>query len=1024
MQRVLGTAALIALCCAACATVQNAPLDPRLVEAQKAFDEGQRLKDEGQYAEAVPLVERALELRKAVLGEAHPEVARCLNLLGIVHAIQEDFTRARPLLQRALKLREEALDKNHPDVAESLNSLGNLYQNLGLYPHAEQLFNRALNIREATLSKNHPDLGKSLHNLAYLSYLQGHYAQAEPRYERAIAIAEVALGKDHPHVAVSLISLATLYYSQGHYSRAEPLIHRALAIWEVALGKDHPNVAYPLSTLAAIYHNQGHYARAEPLYERALKIREASLGENSSLVAETLYSLATLYVIQGRYVQAEPLFKRALVIGEETLGENHPDLSRHLYSFANFYIEQRQYAKAELLLQRALAIHEKAVGKNHPEVVELLNGLATAYIGQEDYMRAEPLLQRTLALLQGTPGENYSDLIDSLTNLARIRLAQQNLAEALTFLERAFTTSEEYLRQEVFGFSEARLSSLLHLLRAEEERLYSIVRVHPDNPRARHLAVSAALLRKGRSIGEVADTSRIIYRSLGQADREAFERLRALRTQLSSLSLTGARQLSPADYQQRIKELTDQADALEADLARRSAPLRAIHALPPPAELLDRVSTALPKDSALVEFVAYHDNLQGAVHGAPPSQASGELRYLALLLFGDGNTRAVDLGPSAPIDATAQRLHDALVNRDVAYRPAAEALYAVAFKPLEPHLGKVQRLFLAPDGQLALVPFGALYDGSRFLIDTLDITYLTSGKDLLHRTEDDALVTSVVVLADPDFSSASPVPYPLRQAALTERSISLERFFSTLRSDLASKPWPPLPGTRKEAATIHRLLPQARLLVGAAATKEALLKLETPGLLHIATHGFFLEDAPTQGGTRAVVSPELIDSGPQQRPPDPLLRSGLVLAGAAQSRAARREDSLVTALELAGLDLWGTQLVVLSACDTGRGDVKLGQGVYGLRRALVMAGAQTLVTSLWKVNDDTTRELMERYYHHLLAGQGRAGALREAMMELRQKKPHPYFWAPFIAIGQDAPLQGLASHSADNALKSPAEGSP
>jgi CHAT domain-containing protein len=155
------------------------------------------------------------------------------------------------------------------------------------------------------------------------------------------------------------------------------------------------------------------------------------------------------------------------------------------------------------------------------------------------------------------------------------------------------------------------------------------------------------------------------------------------------------------------------------------------------------------------------------------------------------------------------------------------------------------------------------------------------------------------------------------------------------------------------------------------------------------------------------------ESGPARHPPDPLLRSGLVLAGAqataARPGSLRREDSLVTALELAGMDLWGTQLVVLSACDTGRGDVKLGQGVYGLRRALVVAGAETLVTSLWKINDETTQELMEAYYGNLLAGQGRTTALRQAMLALRQKRPHPHFWAPFIAIGRDSPLRGLAT---------------
>jgi hypothetical protein len=181
-------------------------------------------------------------------------------------------------------------------------------------------------------------------------------------------------------------------------------------------------------------------------------------------------------------------------------------------------------------------------------------------------------------------------------------------------------------------------------------------------------------------------------------------------------------------------------------------------------------------------------------------------------------------------------------------------------------------------------------------------------------------------------------------------------------------------------------------------------------LAQVSLH--FLEDRNAPTGSRGIGH---IGSGgtPAQPLPDPLLRSGLVLSAAnvpaaPQSTMPRADGALVTALELAGLDLWGTQLVVLSACDTGRGDVKLGQGVYGLRRALVTAGAETVVMSLWKVNDDTTRLLMEAYYRYLLEGQGRVAALRQAMLSLREKQPHPYFWAPFISLGRDAPLRALA----------------
>ena len=211
----------------------------------------------------------------------------------------------------------------------------------------------------------------------------------------------------------------------------------------------------------------------------------------------------------------------------------------------------------------------------------------------------------------------------------------------------------------------------------------------------------------------------------------------------------------------------------------------------------------------------------------------------------------------------------------------------------------------------------------------------------------------------------------------------------------------------------RRLFPDAQLRLGAEANKAALLSLRTPRILHIGTHGFFLEDIaqPAASNARAKLQvPQL--GGVAQCPSDPLLRSGIVLAGADVSG----DHSLLTALELAGLNLWGTELVVLSACDSGRGEIKRGQGVYGLRRALIVAGAETVVTSLWSVNDETTATLMESYYQHLLAGRGRAAALREAMLSVRAQKPHPHYWAPFISIGKDGPLKVIPQQATASAL--------
>ncbi len=966
------------------------------------------------YARAEPLLLRALAIREAALGKHHPEVARTLHSLGRSYLEQGAFARAEPLLLRALAIREEALSKHHPDLAESLLRLTMLYETQGLSARARPFVAREQAVREAVLGQNPPNVAEAHLQLAWFYMRQGLFAGAEPAYERALAVQEAAVGKSHPLIARTLYQLALTLDLQGMYGRAEPLYERTLAIREAALGKSHFRLAEPSLKLGKLYLAQGLYARAEPLLLRAVSILQAALGEKSAAGGIALGALGTLYLEQGQYSRAEPLLRSSLAIRENFAGKNDPYVALALTQLGKLYQAQELYARAEPLLERALTVTEAAYGGNDPDVAEALYDLASLYSAQGKYGRARPLYERALVIRRAVFGGSHPRDAEVLNQLAVVHLARHRLAEALPLFTRAFALSERRLRQEALGLSDVHMAGFLQLLREDEERLYALLRAHPGNASVRRLALGAALLRKGRSVEESSNISRTIYQHLGAEDRRAFEQLRGLRTQLAQLSLQGPGGLRLPAHQQRLEELSAQSTALEADLAKRSAPLRALAELPPPAKIVDRVAAALPRDSALVEFITYVDRPLVLEPGAPGPQRPGELRYLALVLFPDATIRFRDLGPAEPMDSAALRLRDALANRDAAFQLLAQELYQRALQPLLPLLGKTRRLFVSPDGQLALVPFAALHDGQQFLVESFDFTYLPSGKHLLSRPQVEGPPGSVVVLADPDFS-ASLQTLALTRAeapARTERSAALESFFSSLREAPAQRTWAtaPLPGTRQEAEAIQRLLPQAQLFLGTEATKERLMQLETPGILHLATHGFFLEDASGPSGSRALGEiGELGQASEPPTPPDPLLRSGLLLAGARapmpSGAVSPPESALVTALELAGLDLWGTQLVVLSACDTGRGDVRLGQGVYGLRRAFLVAGAETVVMSLWKVNDETTRELMEGYYANLLKGQGRATALREAMRELRHTQPHPHHWAPFIAMGQDMPLR-------------------
>ncbi|HYV44483.1 MAG TPA: CHAT domain-containing tetratricopeptide repeat protein [Myxococcaceae bacterium] len=945
---------------AAAAVAQDAGVDARLVEAEAAFKEAKRFEAADDAANALSNAERACGLWEAALGGADPKVAECLSFTGLLYYGKgEDGARGLAPLRRAISIQEAALGKSHPDLARSLYDLGSLYYFMGFIDEAESLYQRSLDIREA------------------------------------------ALGKSHPDVAKSLVGLACVYSWRGQYNRNKELLERALAIQEAALGKSHPDVSNTIMNLSGAYKMQGMYGQAEQLLKRAVALDEANYGKSHNEVTFPLFNLARIYLVQGLYRQAEPIYQRVLSIREATQGKSHPAVAMVLDDLAIIYTHQGLYSRAEQLHKRALAIFEAASVPPHYDTVQILLDLAEHYVYRGLYGKAEPLYERALAIVEEVHGQETDAGVHSLIGLGQVRLGQRRLAQAMPFFARVLAISDGRLRQEALDLSESHLSGLLRLLGKDGERLYSILRANPGNEEVRRLALTSALLFKGRSVEEAADTSRTILRSMGPQDREAFERLRGLRTHLAQLSLDGPGQLTMAEHEERLKRLAEEGDVLEADLAKRSAPLRALTALPSAADVLQRVTAALPWDGALVEVVAYTDGPPAPA----PRQPAGP-RYLAMVLFPDGRTGAVDLGPADVIDQATSRMRKALAGRDAHFQTTAEELYRLAFKPLLPLLAGTRKVLLAPDGQLALVPYAALHDGRRFLADTFDFTYLTSGRDLLPPPGDIPLSTSAVVFADPDYGA-----FPPAQTSAAERSSFLERFYSEGRAGGGDQRWVPLPGSRQEAEAIHRLLPQAQLFLGAEASKERLLHLAAPGILHIATHGFFVEDGHGPAGARALGTSEL--GGGSASLPDPLLRSGLVLAGATSASAGGASpsghlaDSLVTALELAGLDLWGTELVVLSACDTGRGDVRRGQGVYGLRRALVVAGAQTLVVSLWKADDETTRALMESYYRNLLAGQGRGAALREAMLSLRAQHPHPYYWAPFIALGSDAPLRGF-----------------
>jgi tetratricopeptide (TPR) repeat protein len=395
------------------------------------------------YAQARPLVERALAIREKVLGPEHSATATSLNSLALLLHDQGDPAAARPLYERALAIREKVLGPEHPDTATSLSNLARLLETQGDLAAARPLFERALAIGEKVFGPDHPETATTLNNLATLLRVQGDLAAARPLYERALAIDEKVLGPEHPNTAASLNNLAVLLRAQGDLAAARPLFERALAIDEKVFGPDHPETATTLNNLAWLLRTQSELA-ARPLLERVLAIREKVLGPEHPATAMSLNNLASLLHDQGDPAGARPLFERALAIDEKVFGPEHLVTAETLSNLGFLLQAQGDFA-ARQLCERVLAIREKALGAEHPMTAASLHNLAFLLHAEGDLAAAQPLYERALAIGERVLGPEHPNTATCLNNLGRLLCDLGQTDEAEPLFRRAIASGEKAL---------------------------------------------------------------------------------------------------------------------------------------------------------------------------------------------------------------------------------------------------------------------------------------------------------------------------------------------------------------------------------------------------------------------------------------------------------------------------------------------------------------------------------------------------------------------------------------------------
>ncbi len=858
--------------------------------------------------------------------------------------------------------------------------------------------------KAASLARRHPgehrlELASSLANMAGVLMELGTYAEARAGYHEALQIHHESPVLMVWQLAMTLNSMGALEEAVGDYPEAELRYVEALDLLRQHLDAGDADLAIPLNNLGRLYQAIGDYSSARRMLQESLDLRDGAGGVAPVLLARSLNNLAELDRVTGRYESAQPLYERALDLlrSADAHGDDLPATLNNLGAL------HRALGETE----RALPYYEEAVlmwsdrrGPDDLFTVSALSNLALVQERTDDLEQAEAGLRRALEVRRRWLGDQHPDVANSLFNLGLLRMRRGAGEEALDLLTQATAIEDVVLGQVTAMGSERQVMAHLATLRRTSDAYLSLVcLVLPLSPRAVRKALSLVLRRK--AIGVEALTAQRTLAMAGDGPaRQRVDQLRALRARIARTTLAGPG--ADGAFAERLTALQAERERLEAELARLVPQLD--FALRLRSVDMEAVSGRLPEGATLVEFVRF-DLL---------AEQTRKGRYLAFTLpAARRQVRMVDLGEAGRIDRLVRQFRSSVTGEDEGGAGTAggaappgpapgPALFEAVLAGLLRGLGR--RLILAPDGELTRLPFAALPARGQRVLDLYDVSYAGSGRDLLRVASGAAAATAGLVLADPDFDLGSTTPRRRRRGP-ARRSRAWRRV----------SPFTPLRATRAEGVDVAQRLAVEPLL-GERATEGRLKGSLAPRVLHLATHGFFFPDqarraaAPDEDASRMAQ----LASGHVE---NPLLRAGLALAGAntwdrGLEPPTEAEDGILTAEDVAGLDLLGTELVVLSACDTGLGVVRFGDGVLGLRRAFAVAGARTLVMSLWKVPDRETRRLMTGFYRRLLAGVERWVALRDAQLELRRTHPDPFFWGAFVCEGDPGPLPPVVASGA------------
>jgi CHAT domain-containing protein len=955
---------------------------------------------QGQLQKSLDSLKKLRTLQTEALGAEDYETLSTVEALAETHRQLGQYETAEALFTKVLAQVNLGLGQEDSLTIQTTSHLAQLYEDTGRLKQALELHGQVYELDRKLLGDAHPNIATDLNNLASVNQRLGSYALAEQQFRSALQIMEDALGDDGSYAA-NIINLqnnlAQLLESQGLYDQAEPLFKQAFSNAQTKLGPEHPSTLALLNNLAFLYESQGDFERSELNYKTVIQLNRKVYGESHTHTLANLNNLGYLYLRDNRPQEALPLFTEVSQAWELQLGKTHQNTMKALNNLGRVHMQLEDYKQAEPLLTEALRRRTKVFTKRHPDTLRSMNDLGVLLGRMGKREEAVEQLQNTLALAEEVLGTSHPYTFETLNNLADFleeleefgsahALRREGFARRNIFFDRVLWVAGDNTRQSYIGMHRPEQDAYLRLLLKQGEQGEDIALE----------VLNVSLQRKGLLLKITSETQQVVQMSNDPVLKTITTKLTETRKELASLTLAGPTPENRNVFASKIHTFEERVNALQLQLGQASQRFRESLKPVAPEEVVEQLANA-----ALVDFLVYRNE-------------DDTLQLLAVVVS-DGELNIVNYGELEPIRELIEVVRETIQDEgseDEDVMMAANELWVPLWEPLNEYLGEQESIYVAPDSVLNILPFDVLVDDEEeYLIQKYDLRLISSSRDLVAEQLPSA-EGDIVIIAGPDYDSDEIINSPKAKEVSRKRSSSVAQG-ARMGSGLRGLRFDPLPGAEKEGEVIKKVMDEKALTTVIYARRDGEeQRLRTlskpPNILHIATHGFFLKEEETLAKRIKGLSRGSANRLP---PPadNPLLRAGLAFAGLNANAPLLGEidtdnDGVLTAMEILSLDLTGTQLVVLSACETGLGEIHEGEGVYGLRRSFQEAGVNSVINSFWEVSDDGTQLLMSKFYDKYLSGTPPRQALREARLEMVESMrwSAPFYWSAFVMVGRSS----------------------